>query len=128
MKEINKQLKTILDHIEKLKSEIEKYLSDCAIASDKKTSNHKINPASIKTFIATDEFTKIIGKKEITKKEAFDQFWSYVRKHNLRDLKDKMKINLNEPLKRAFVDKEQISQFEVPGLIMKNLKGRKKTD
>ena len=130
MKEIDKQLRKILYHIENLKPEIEKHLSNCTIAPDKKTltttgekpSKRKINPALTKTLIATDELSAIVGKKEITRQEAVKQFWIYVKKHNLQDPKDKRNINLDELLKKAFGNKEQVTMFEATTLISKNLK------
>ena len=122
MKEIDEQLKSILSHIEKLKPEIEKYLSNCTMEPDKKTSIRKINPALKKTLTATDELAEIVGQKSITRQQAVANFWIYVKKHNLQDPKDKRNINLDEPLKRAFGNKEQVDMFEALKLLSKNLK------
>ena len=122
MKEIDEQLKSILSHIEKLKPKIEKYLSSCTMEPDKKTSIHKINPALMKTLTATDELAEVVGQKSITRQQAVANFWIYVKKHNLQDPKDKRNINLDEPLKRAFGNKEQVDMFEALKLISKNLK------
>ena len=136
MKEIDKQLKTILYHIEKLKPEIEKYLSNHSMETkkkildlmttlckaNKKLSKRKINPALTKLLTATDALAEIVGKKRITRQEAVKQFWKYVKKHNLQDPKDKRVIKSDEPLKKVFGDKEQVTMFEATTLISKNLK------
>ena len=90
--------------------------------TNKNTSRSKINPALTKPLTATDELAEIVGKKEITRQEAVKQFWSYVKKHKLQDPNDRRNINLDEPLKKAFGDKEQITMFEATTLISKNLK------
>ena len=82
----------------------------------------KINPALTKPLTATDALAEIVGKKIITRQEAVKQFWNYVKKHNLQDSKDKRIIKLDEPLKKAFGDKEQVTMFEATTLISKNLK------
>ena len=136
MKEIEKQFKIILYHIEKLKIEIEKHLSNHSYenkeekldsmttlrTTNKNTSTRKINPALTKLLTATDALAAIVGKKKITRQEAVKQFWVYVKKHNLQDPKDKRIIKLDEPLKKAFGDKEQVTMFEATKLISKNLK------
>ena len=130
-KEMDEQLKSILLHIEKLKTEIEKYLTDYT-ERDKKTSllkknpvkkkKRKLNPALMQVLNATDALAFIVGAKRITRQEAIKHFWDYVKKKKLQDPKDRRNINLDVRLKKAFGNKNQVTMFEAVKLISKNLK------
>ncbi|GMO13655.1 MAG: hypothetical protein Ta2E_03300 [Mycoplasmoidaceae bacterium] len=106
--------KTITKHIEgdvgqtRTKKIVEKRLS-----SDKEVNEKIIKYPSRQLSIIT-------GKDPVTCFEAVKQVWTYVKKNELQDLKDKILINTDETLRSIF-GKDQISSFEMAKIISKNL-------
>jgi chromatin remodeling complex protein RSC6 len=56
-------------------------------------------------------------RTEVTKK-----LWTYIKKHQLQDSKNRRMINADDALKSVFGGKKQVSMFEMTKLVSKHLK------
>ena len=81
----------------------------------------KLNPALMKTLVASDALVAVVGSKNITRQKAIKHFWDYVKKKDLQDSKDRRNINMDDTLKKLFGNKKQVSMFEATKVISKNL-------
>jgi chromatin remodeling complex protein RSC6 len=55
----------------------------------------------------------IVGPKPISRPEITRRLWSYIRKHDLQDPKDRRKIVADENLRPLFAGKRKISMLEM---------------
>ena len=88
----------------------------------KSKKKRKLNPALMKTLVASDKLAAVVGAKKITRQKAIKFFWAYVKRRNLQDSKDRRNINLDDTLKKLFGNKKQVNMFEATKVISKNLK------
>ncbi len=76
-----------------------------------------------KLFTPSDEFSKIIGEKQLTRTDAVKKLWEYIKANGLQDKKNRRMINLDAKMK-AVIDngKDQVSMFELAKYITNHLK------
>ncbi len=65
---------------------------------------------------------KAIGSGPAPRTEIIKKIWDYIKQHNLQDPNNKRMINADENLKKIFEGKEQVSMFELAGIINKQIK------
>ncbi len=87
----------------------------------KKKKKRKLNPALMRSFAASDKLASVVGAKKITRQQAIKKIWDYVKKHKLQDTRNRRNINLDDKLKQLFGNKRQVTMFDVPKAVSKNL-------
>lgn len=87
----------------------------------KKKKKRKLNPALMRSFTASDKLASVVGAKKITRQQAIKKIWDYVKKHKLQDTRNRRNINLDDKLKQLFGNKRQVTMFDVPKAVSKNL-------
>ena len=63
----------------------------------------------------------VLGNKPLPRTEIVRELWVYIKANNLQDQANKRMINADTKL-RAVVGKDQVSMFEMAGLIGKHVK------
>lgn len=65
-------------------------------------------------LIPSPELADIIGAREILRTDAVKKLFQYIKENNLQDQKEKRYINLDEKMKKVFINnKDRISIFEI---------------
>lgn len=80
------------------------------------------NPAFMKPMQPDDALSSVVGSKPMPRTQVTKNLWSYIKKHNLQDTKNRRMINADENLKPIFGGKRQVSMFEMTKLVNKHLK------
>jgi chromatin remodeling complex protein RSC6 len=63
---------------------------------------------------------EVIGAKPLPRTEAVKKIWTYIKKNNLQDKKNKREINADAKLK-AVVKKDKVSMFDLAKILAKHL-------
>ena len=63
----------------------------------------------------------VVGSAALPRTEVVKKMWDYIREHGLQDKTDGRKINADAKL-RAVFGEDQVSMFQMAGLIGKHLK------
>jgi upstream activation factor subunit UAF30 len=64
---------------------------------------------------------KVIGSEPLPRTEIIKRIWDYIKQHHLQDQNNKRMINADENLKEIFEGKEQVSMFELAGVVNKQV-------
>ena len=80
------------------------------------------NAAFMKPMVADAALSAVIGATPMPRTEIVKQLWVYIKKHGLQDMKNKRMINADAKLKVLFDGKDQVSMFQLAGLIGKHAK------
>ena len=81
----------------------------------------KPNAAFMAPLNISDALAKVVGSKSLPRTEVVKKIWVYIKKNSLQDKTNRRMINADANLKPIFI-KEQISMFEMAGLLNKHLK------
>ena len=82
----------------------------------------KPSAAFMKPMTPSDALADIIGSKAMPRTQVTKKLWDYIKKNKLQDSKNRRNINADEPLKKVFGGKKQVSMFEMTKLVSKHLK------
>ncbi len=82
----------------------------------------KANAKFMAPLTPSAELAKVTGTAALPRTEVVKKLWDYIKKNNLQDSANKRMINADDVLKPIFGGKEQISMFEMAGLVGKHLK------
>ncbi|MBI2094757.1 MAG: SWIB/MDM2 domain-containing protein [Candidatus Omnitrophica bacterium] len=74
----------------------------------------------MKPLQPSEALGKVVGIKAIPRTEVVKKLWSYIKKNDLQDKKNRRNINADANLKPIF-GKPQVSMFEMTKLISKHL-------
>jgi len=78
-------------------------------------------PASFKQKFTPDaDLAEIIGSGKVTRAEALQKFWKYVKKHDLQNCNDGRVIDSDVCIKRVF-GKKQVHMTQVLSGLIKHL-------
>jgi chromatin remodeling complex protein RSC6 len=92
------------------------------MATPKKATTRKPNPALMKPVQPDEVLAAIVGSKPLPRSEMTKKLWEYIKKHKLQDEKKKTLINADEALKAVFGGKKQVSMFEMTKLVSAHVK------
>lgn len=70
----------------------------------------------------TELLAAVIGEKPVTRVDAMRALNEYITKNNLKDQKNRRIINTDDKLKELFAGKSQLSMFDLPKMLAKNMK------
>ena len=79
------------------------------------------NAAFMKALTLSPELSAVVGDKPLPRTEIVRKLWVYIKEKNLQDKLNKRMINADAKL-RAVFGKDQVSMFEMAGLINKHAK------
>ncbi len=75
----------------------------------------------MKALTPSAALAAVVGATPLPRTEVVSKLWVYIKKHKLQDEVNKRMINADAKLKEVF-SKDQVSMFEMAGLIGKHLK------
>lgn len=78
------------------------------------------NAAFMKPLKPNAQLAAVVGSAPLPRTEIVKKLWDYIKANNLQDAKDKRSINADAKLRPIF-GKDQITMFELAGLIGKNV-------
>ncbi|KKW67409.1 DNA topoisomerase III [Lampropedia cohaerens] len=78
------------------------------------------NAAFMKPLKPNAQLAAVIGDTPVPRTEIVKKLWDYIKANNLQDAKNKRNINADAKLRPLF-GKDQITMFELAGLIGKNV-------
>ncbi|SHF13009.1 SWIB/MDM2 domain-containing protein [Lampropedia hyalina DSM 16112] len=79
------------------------------------------NPAFMKPLQPNAALAAVVGQEPLPRTEIVKKLWDYIKAHNLQDPQNKRNINADDTLRPIF-GKDQVTMFELPGLIGKHVK------
>ena len=65
---------------------------------------------------------EVVGNKAMPRTEITKKIWAYIKRKDLQSKTDKTKIKADAKLKSLFGSRTQISMFDLPKIISKNVK------
>lgn len=92
------------------------------MATTKKTSARKLNPALMKPVQPDQALSAIVGSKPLPRSELTKKLWDYIKKNKLQDEKKRTQINADDALKVVFNGKKSVSMFEMTKLVSGHIK------
>jgi chromatin remodeling complex protein RSC6 len=73
-----------------------------------------------KLLTSSKELAAVIGNEKLPRTQVTKLLWEYIKAKSLQDSQNKRMINSDAKLKAVF-GKDQVSMFEIAGLISKHL-------
>jgi hypothetical protein len=95
---------------------------DRRMATPKKTTTRKVNPALMKPVQPDEALSKIVGSKPLPRGELTKKLWDYIKKNKLQDEKKRTQINADDALKVVFNGKKSVTMFEMTKLVSGHVK------
>jgi chromatin remodeling complex protein RSC6 len=80
-----------------------------------------VNAAFMKALTPSKELAAVVGAAPLARTEVVKQIWVYIKKNNLQNPKNMRNILSDAKLKAVF-GKDEVTMFEMAGLIGKHLK------
>ena len=80
-----------------------------------------VNAAFMKALTPSKELAAVVGATPLPRTEVVKQLWVYIKKNNLQNPANKRNIKSDAKLKAVF-GKDEVTMFEMAGLIGKHLK------
>ncbi|BDT68121.1 hypothetical protein os1_23030 [Comamonadaceae bacterium OS-1] len=80
-----------------------------------------VNAAFMKALTPSKELAAVVGTAALPRTEVVKQLWVYIKKNNLQNPANKRNIKSDAKLKAVF-GKDEVTMFEMAGLIGKHLK------
>ena len=74
-----------------------------------------------KAMKVSPELAAVIGGDARPRTEVTSAIWTYIKKHNLQDPKNKRNILADDKLKAVFGGKKTVTMFEMTALVSKHL-------
>jgi upstream activation factor subunit UAF30 len=99
-----------------------KKASKKAPAKKKTAAKRKPNAAFMKAMQPDASLSAVIGSSPQPRTEVTKKIWTYIKKNNLQDTKNRRMINADDKLRDVFGGKKQVSMFEMTKLVNKHLK------
>lgn len=92
------------------------------MATPKKSTTRKVNPALMKPVQPDEALSKIVGSKPVPRGELTKKLWDYIKKNKLQDAKKRTQINADDALKVVFNGKKSVTMFEMTKLVSGHVK------
>ena len=70
------------------------------------------------------ELSEIVGKDDLPRSEVVSKVWTYIKKNDLQDAKDRRKINADDKLTKVF-GKKSSDMFEMNKHLSRHLTAKK---
>jgi chromatin remodeling complex protein RSC6 len=69
----------------------------------------------------TPELAHIVGSKPLSRGQAMQKLWDYIRKHDLQDPQNRRVIRADDNLRPIFEGNDKLSMFEMTAYVSKHL-------
>ena len=79
------------------------------------------NAAFMKPLTPDPALSAVVGNAPLPRTEIVSKLWAYIKKNKLQDTENKRMVNADDKLRTLF-GKNQVSMFEMAGLIGKHVK------
>ena len=79
------------------------------------------NPAFMKALTPSPELAVIVGSQPLPRTEVTKRMWYYIKARNLQNPANKRNILCDDALK-AVMGKDEVTMFEMTGLVGRHLK------
>jgi upstream activation factor subunit UAF30 len=79
------------------------------------------NAAFMKPLTPDPALAAVVGNAPLPRTEIVSKLWAYIKKNKLQDTENKRMVNADDKLRTLF-GKNQVSMFEMAGLIGKHVK------
>ena len=79
------------------------------------------NAAFMKPLTPDASLAAVVGSNPLPRTEIVSKLWAYIKKNKLQDQANKRMVNADDKLRTLF-GKDQVSMFEMAGLIGKHVK------
>jgi len=79
------------------------------------------NPKFMKPMQPDADLAAVIGDQPVPRPEAVKKIWAYIKANGLQDKVNRRNINADDKLRKLF-GKDQVSMFELAGILGKHLK------
>ncbi len=92
-------------------------------ATKKKTKvKSKPNSGFMRAVQPDDVLAAVVGSKPLPRTQITKKIWSYIKKKDLQDKRDRRQINADDKLLKVFNGKKSVSMFEMTKLLNKHFK------
>ena len=81
----------------------------------------KANAKFMAPLTPSADLAKVVGGNSLPRTEVIKKLWDYIKKNGLQDKVNRRMINADALLKPVFGGKDQVSMFEMAGLLSKHL-------
>ncbi|MFH1004059.1 MAG: SWIB/MDM2 domain-containing protein [Bacteroidota bacterium] len=85
------------------------------------TKKRKPNAAFMAPLTPSATLAAVTGSKALPRTEVAKKLWSYIKRNDLQDKKNKRNINADDTLKAIFGGKKVVNMFEMTKLVNKHL-------
>ncbi len=87
----------------------------------KKATKRKPNPAFMKPLTPSAALAELVGASPLPRTQVVKKLWSYIKKNDLQDKKNKRNINPDSKMATVF-GKKTFSMFEMNKIVAKHLR------
>lgn len=91
-------------------------------AKGRKKSARRPNAAFMQPLTPSPALAEVVGAKPLPRTEATSKLWTYIKKNNLQDSKNRRMIKADPALKAVFGGKSSVNMFEMTKLVSRHLK------
>ncbi len=93
-----------------------------APAKKKSATKRAPSAAFMKPMTPSAQLAAVVGSAPLPRTEVTKKLWTYIKKNNLQDSKNRRMINADDNLRPVFNGSKQVSMFEMTRLVNKHLK------
>ena len=86
----------------------------------KKKTKRKPNAAFMKEMTPSPALAAVVGSKPLPRTQVIKKIWTYIKKHDLQNPKNRRNILADGKLKTLF-GKKEVTMFELAGIVNKHL-------
>jgi upstream activation factor subunit UAF30 len=79
------------------------------------------NPAFMKPLTPSTQLAAVIGSSPQPRTQVISKLWSYIKRNDLQDKKNRRAINADEKLRPLFGGKSQVTMFDLAKIANRNL-------
>ena len=69
----------------------------------------------------TPELGRVVGTKPLSRGQAMNKLWDYIKKHDLQDPKNRRMIRADDLLRPIFEGNDSLSMFEMTAYVSRHL-------
>ncbi len=82
----------------------------------------KTNSGFMRPVQPDDVLAAVVGSKPLPRTQITKKIWSYIKRKDMQDRRDRRQINADDKLLKVFNGKKSVSMFEMTKLVNKHLK------
>jgi len=123
--EKNPAIRDVLEHAKSIpRVDLQPYffLAEVSSIDVAEVNEERPNEVFMKPMQVSKELSAVIGEKPLPRTEIAKRVWSYIKRNNLQDPRNRRIINADERLQELFGGKKQVSLFEMTKLLSGHLK------